>query len=129
MMHFKYSSIIMQVYISFMYGMMIPILFPIALFGLINMYVNERILLAYYYKQPPVYDMELHLVALSRVKWAPVLMFLLGYWAMGNKQLFGNVLVPKEFDSKNSDPKHPLFSPDYDVTYFILFFLISMIFQ
>jgi len=83
-MHFKYSAIIMQVYMSFMYGMMIPILFPLALFGFFNMYVNERILLAYYYKQPPVYDLDLHLEALKKVKVAPLLMFMLSYWAIGN---------------------------------------------
>jgi len=53
MMHFKYSSVIMQIVVSFMYGMQIPLLFPIALFGIFNMYMNERLLLAYYYKQPP----------------------------------------------------------------------------
>lgn len=84
-MHFKYSSIIMQVSISFMYGMQIPILFPIALFGIFNMYMNERLLLAYYYKQPPMYDMELHLESLARVRMAPILCFLLGYWSIGNR--------------------------------------------
>ena len=68
-----------------MYGMMIPMLFPIALLGLCNMYVNERFLLAYYYKKPPRYDMEVHLSALRRIKLAPILMFLLGYWAIGNR--------------------------------------------
>lgn len=68
-----------------MYGMMIPMLFPVALFAFINIYVNERLLLAYYYKQPPMYDMELHLVALRRIKLAPILMYLIGYWAVGNR--------------------------------------------
>jgi len=83
-----------------MYGMMIPILFPIALLGFVNMYVNERILLAYYYKQPPKYDMELHLIAINRVKLAPLLMYLLSYWAIGNRLLFNNAIIPKEYDSK-----------------------------
>jgi len=50
MMHYKYASIIMMINISFMYGMFIPCLFPITLLGIINMYVNERIMLAYWYR-------------------------------------------------------------------------------
>ena len=83
-MHFKYSSILMQVTVSFMYGMEIPMLFPIALFGIFNMYVTERLLLAYYYRQPPLYDAQLHTDALNLLKVPPYLMFLFGYWAMSN---------------------------------------------
>jgi hypothetical protein len=107
-----------------MYGMMIPMLFPIALLGLINMYVNERLLLAYYYKQPPMYDMELHLVALRRIKLAPILMYLLGYWAIGNRQLFDKELYPKEYYGTETDPGHSMFSPYWDATYVCLIYLV-----
>ena len=63
-MHFKYSSILVQVFVSFMYGMFIPILFPITLFGIFNMYVVERLCLAYYFRQPPLYDAKLNLAAI-----------------------------------------------------------------
>ncbi len=49
-MHFKYSSIMVQVYVSFMYGMFIPMLFFTTLLGITNMYVVERLCLAYYYR-------------------------------------------------------------------------------
>jgi len=49
-MHYKYASVIMMINVSFMYGMFLPILFPITLFGIWNMYVNERLLLAYWYR-------------------------------------------------------------------------------
>jgi hypothetical protein len=70
---------------SFMYGMLLPILFPIALFAFGNLYVNERILLAYYYQKPPIYDDELIKCSISMMKGAPVLMLLMGYWALGNR--------------------------------------------
>ena len=50
LMHFKYSSILNQVWVSFFYGMFLPILFPIALVGIINMYIVERITLAWFYR-------------------------------------------------------------------------------
>ena len=68
-----------------MYGMLLPILFPIALFAFVNLYVNERLLLAYYYQQPPIYDDELIRSSITIMKGAPVLMFLMGYWALGNR--------------------------------------------
>jgi hypothetical protein len=83
-MHFRYSSIMMQIYISFLYGMQMPILFVICLFGLFNMYCNERLLLAYYYKQPPAYDLELHKQVISYLRYAPIVMLINGYWAFGN---------------------------------------------
>ena len=49
MIHFKYSSVIMQVYIAFMYGLMIPILFFIVFIGILNMFIVERIALFYFY--------------------------------------------------------------------------------
>lgn len=70
--------------------MALPILFPIATFGIFNMYVNERILLAWYYKQPPVYDDKLHKAALGMITGAPTTMFIFGFWIMGNRQIFFN---------------------------------------
>jgi hypothetical protein len=60
LMHFKYSSILNQVWVSFFYGMFLPILFPIALIGIINMYIVERITLAWFYRQPPSFDGKLN---------------------------------------------------------------------
>jgi len=74
-----------QVFVSFMYGMFVPLLFPIALFGIFNMYVVERLCLAYYYRKPPMYDHELNTQVLGFLRYAPLLMFLLGYWAVGNR--------------------------------------------
>ena len=56
LMYWKYSNSINIVMVAFTHGVALPMLFPIALFGLINNYFTERILLAYYYKQPPMLD-------------------------------------------------------------------------
>lgn len=59
LMHFKYSSILTQVCISFMYGLFIPALFPIATLGILNMYLVEKGAILYYYRKPPMYDDKL----------------------------------------------------------------------
>ena len=68
-----------------MYGMFLPVLFPIALFGIFNMYVTDRLCVAYFYKRPPMYDSKLNDKALSILMYAPFMTFLFGYWAMGNQ--------------------------------------------
>jgi len=84
-MHFKYSSILVQVFVSFMYGMFIPLLFVTTLLGIFSMYCVERLTLAYYFRQPPLYDASINTMAISILKAAPILMFFFGYWGLGNR--------------------------------------------
>ena len=65
LMFFKYSNVINLVYSAFTHGIALPILWPICLFGIFNNYFCERCLLAYYYRQPPMYDNRLNDRALS----------------------------------------------------------------
>ena len=108
-----------------MYGMCIPLLFPIALFGIFNMYVVERLSLAYYYKRPPMYDEKLNENALFILKHAPLFMFVFGYWGLGNRQMFFNEASDRVFANTIVDPEHePLdFTNGVDQTMMILFVL------
>jgi len=45
--HFKYSGILNIMYITMMYGVGMPILFPIAAFNFLNQYLCERIIVAW----------------------------------------------------------------------------------
>lgn len=49
MIHFKYSTVIMQVYIAFAYGLFVPFLFITTTIGVLNMYIVERICMYYFY--------------------------------------------------------------------------------
>lgn len=108
LMHFKYSSILTQVYISFMYGLFLPVLFPIAAFGIFNMYVVEKFALLYYYRKPPMYDEKLQQDAIKILYNAPIAMFIMGYWAISNQQIFFGYKSPRMFGNAVSDPNHPL---------------------
>jgi len=74
-----------QVFVSFMYGLFLPVLFLTTLFGIFNMYVVERLCLAYYFRKPPLYDAKINLRAIQILKFAPIPMFILGYWSLGNR--------------------------------------------
>ncbi len=56
LMHFKYSSIMNVTFITFMYGLLIPMLFPIALLSFLILYTVEKLTLTYFYRKPPMYD-------------------------------------------------------------------------
>lgn len=82
--HYRYSLILNIVFVTFIYGLALPILFPIAFFSMVNIYVAERIQLAYYFKQPPLYDDRLSKRALTQLQFAPAFMMTLGYWFLSN---------------------------------------------
>lgn len=106
LIHFKYSSVLVQIYLAFMYGMFIPILFPIAAFGIANMYITEKISLIYIYREPPMYDETLNKKALEILKKAPIMMFVMGYWAMGNTAIFEGRAEIRTFFNRSADPQH-----------------------
>jgi hypothetical protein len=73
-----------------MYGLGIPILFPIALFAFITLYIMEKGMIYYSYRQPPLYDDLLNNNALNLLSWAPLLFLSFGFWMFSSPQLFGN---------------------------------------
>lgn len=77
-------------YVAFTHGLALPLLFPITLFGIINIYLCERVLFAYFYRQPPMFDNLLNDRALSILMFAPLFMVMFSYWMIGNRQMFYN---------------------------------------
>ena len=94
LMHFKYSAIMNTTFVTFMYGLSLPLLFPIALLHFTVLYVTERLTLTYYYRKPPMFDDKMNTAAISMLKWAPFFMMAFSYWTYGNKQIFSNVVLP-----------------------------------
>lgn len=92
--HFRYSAIMNTIFVTFMYGTGLPILYPIALFAFLVLYVQERLLICYYYRQPPMYDDKMTMNTLRIVQWAPLTGLLIGYWMLSNNQIFDNVVFP-----------------------------------
>ena len=76
----QYSFIFNTVFTTFTYGLALPLLFPIALLTIINMYITERILLAYFYRKPPMYGGGMNVGALAILSYAPIPMLLFGFW-------------------------------------------------
>lgn len=82
--HYKYSLVVNIIYVSMMYGVAMPILFPIAAFSLFNVWVTERIAVSYIVRLPPALDQKLTHNCINLLKWAPLLFLANGYWMISN---------------------------------------------
>ena len=60
MIHHRYASMLVNIFIGMLYGVGLPILFPTVLINLCIMYVIDRILTVYLYKQPPLFDSKIN---------------------------------------------------------------------
>jgi hypothetical protein len=98
--HFKYSAILNIVFVTMMYGMGIPVLFPIAALSLFVLYCMEKLMLYFVYREPPMYDEKLNTNALNILTYAPLLFLSFGYWMLSSKQLLGNYL-PQQYNYLN----------------------------
>ena len=115
------------IFVTFMYGLFIPILFPIALIAIINFYLVETLALTYFYRKPPMLDGALDIKANYLMRYAPIPFFALGYWAIGNAQIFLNIPPILNFINKSPDPSHDLVDTrdglDQSHLAFIIFFV------
>lgn len=59
-MNYKYALILSTIFITFMFGLAMPLLFPIAAFTFFNLLLMERILLTYFHPLPRMYDDKLN---------------------------------------------------------------------
>lgn len=90
MTDYKYTWILNSVFISFMFGFGMPILFIITAGSLLIIYVVEVTALFKAYRQPPKYDEKLSRAVLEMMWWAPALYLAFGYWMASSKQLLSN---------------------------------------
>lgn len=88
--HYKYSSVLNITFVTMMYGLGIPILFPIASLSILTLYCVEKLMLHYSYREPPMYDESLNKNALNILTYAPLLFLSFGYWMLSSRQLFEN---------------------------------------
>jgi len=127
-LYFRYSAIMNFVFVTFTHGLALPILFPIAAFGIFNQWLVEKLMFAYFYKQPPLIDNKLNDYALSILQKAPICMLILGYWQLGNREMFFN--SPSELENARdvADSQHTLFHGEDGLSHIYIFICFLPIF-
>ena len=90
MMHYGNSTMLLIVFVTFMFGFGIPLLFPIATATIFILYRVEKYMMYYFYQLPPMYDDKITNEILHTMRMAPALYFVCGYWMLTNQQLLSN---------------------------------------
>jgi hypothetical protein len=67
-----------------MYGLGLPILFPIAVLTYGIFWLHEKYHMAYTYRLPPSFDDKLTHNTISMLRYAPILLLFNGYWMLDN---------------------------------------------
>ena len=124
----RYSFIFNTIFVTFTYGLAIPILFLTTTITLINVYITETILFAYYYQKPPVYGQGMNDGALKILTHAPLFMICFGYWQLGNRQIFFNEAYLKDIGSEEYNPGHKLIDFSKGINHTALFFVFLPMF-
>jgi len=91
LIHFKYSDALNITYVTCMYGIGIPLLFPVAALNLSLTLMGECLTTAFYASQPPAIHDTLTKIGLILLKLAPIILLFNSYWMIGNKQIFQNL--------------------------------------
>ena len=87
--HWRYSAILFQMSISLFYGAGIPILYIVTFVGMFIQYVLDRLLVCYFFREPPTYDDRITQIANQALKFIGTFS-LLGVWfQLRNESIFG----------------------------------------
>ena len=116
--------------VTFLFGPGLPILFPIALFGLIVQYTLNRVQLAYLKNRPPVYDDSINTQVIVELRYAPLLYVIVGAWFYSNQQTFRNSVSPLYENSlfmKSNHEISDLWSQLTPGTVFFLYLLLMIV--
>tara|TARA_B110000285_G_C15040501_1_gene571565 strand:- start:237 stop:491 length:255 start_codon:yes stop_codon:yes gene_type:complete len=84
-MHIKTCEILLVVFVTCLYGVGMPLLFPVAACNFGIQWVCERIMATYQVKLPPLLDDTMITQLFSTLKWAPLMMLFNGFWMLSNE--------------------------------------------
>ena len=90
--NYRLSWLIAVTYVTMMYGIGLPLLFPIAFLSFLVIYVTERYHLAYTFKAPPAISGEVTKQALRLLSFTPFVFLANGFWMLSNRQMFENIV-------------------------------------
>lgn len=86
----KVASINAVLFMTLFLGTAFPVFYPIALLALAIQYIVERCTLARFYRLPPKFSLDLTLLNLNILSYAPIFCLILSFWLFGNHQMFSN---------------------------------------
>ena len=122
-LHYKYSYILVWVFVCFTFGAGLPMLFPLGFLALFLFYSIERLMIAYSYRKPPMFNSKANQRVLETMWWAPMLYCINGAWTFSNQQLFRNKVHMNEGHYVFVDTDHHLYQFFEQITPGSVFFI------
>lgn len=92
LIHYRYATILLNIFMAFLYGTSMPYLYFCAVLAFVILYINERLLVCYYYREPPTFDEKMTVMTLEMTKYVPLMMLPFAFWQLGNRQIFDDVV-------------------------------------
>jgi len=89
-----------------MYGLGLPMLFPIAFVSFFIFWLTERYQIAYTYQLPPAMDDKMTVNAMNLLSYTPLIFLMNGYWMLSNRQMFGNVVNSLDYSTEQMSSGH-----------------------
>ena len=83
-------------------------------------------MLAYTYKQPPLFNDLLSNDTFSIMRWGVILNMFVSFWMFSNQQMFTNQVHSKDLSNQNSVTNHTIFN-SFKVTHAIPLFVVGII--
>jgi hypothetical protein len=135
LIHYRYSMILLHISCAFLYGSAMPVLFVVAFIAFVVLFINERVLVCYYYREPPSFDEEITMKAMGFIKWIPIFSLPVVFWQFGNRQIFESEveMIDRQSDiiKSNHDIKNammhanPLFMTYNSAPFFLLVMILG----
>ena len=105
-LNYKYSYIMVVVYVTFLFGAGLPILFPIAYVSLLGFYITEKLCMAYSNRIPPMFTTEANQATMKILMGAPMIYCAVGAWLFSNQQIFENSVVVNDTSDMFANSDH-----------------------
>lgn len=81
----RIAALLLQVSVALIFGMVLPVLYPIVFVGLLAQNILDRLLLCYFYREPPHYDEKSVLLALKILKIVGIVSLFHNFWILTNR--------------------------------------------
>jgi hypothetical protein len=124
-----YTKLLCMIIICMMFGLGLPILFPLTLLYIVVIYVIYRVCIVYWFQKPPLMDDSLSNIFIYFVKYAVVFYVGFSYWMLTNRQMFENHAIPKVRVDEVQDYDHNIFfMPSTHIFILVVMFFVVIIY-
>ena len=121
-----FAKVMCMIFMSLMFGLSLPIMFPCTLIFIIVLYCFNKILVVYWFVKPPQFDDTLAKIFISWIKYGALLFCGFSYWLLTNRQMFDNHVLPIRYQQDVDIMEHSISDIQLNQTLilFIGFFLL-----